>query len=69
MSTQPCQVEAAGRTVLAEFVPALGEAGMWTFSLDGRAVRVAPSGLTPPAEALASTVEDLLIEQEAPHGT
>ena len=66
MSNQTCQFEAAGQTFTAEFVPALGEAGMWTFAIDGLNVRVAPPPAASAAAALAATVEDLLAEPEVP---
>ena len=67
MSTQTCQFEVAGRTFTAALEPALGEAGMWTFDLDGIGVRVAPPTGATVANVLASTVEGLLTEPEVPH--
>jgi hypothetical protein len=69
MSTQTCQFEAAGRTLTADFVPAIGEAGMWTFNLDGIEVRVAPPAADAVADTLAMTAEVLLAEpEEVPDG-
>ena len=64
MSTQTCQFEAAGRAFTAEFVPALGEAGMWTFNLDGIEVRLAAPATDALADTLAMTAENMLAESE-----